>query len=275
MTQLNSDNSNRLRNLVTFRLDQRTYALPIEPVAQIIEMVTIIPILQAEDSVAGVINVRGAAVPVVNMRGHFGLPEAPLQLNTPIILAQIDGRVVGLIVDEVIDVLGLSVGQIAHPADILPEGMVQPPVLGGVAYTPDDAVLLLDAEHLFSPSQMQTLAEVIESMWEIVVGKAPEGTAVEAGSRTAAEEMPEESPAEAEPPPARSRRKRRTRAKKAAEASSTGEEPQPAPSRRKRRRRTKAAAAKSSEETSSEAKAEESSGDEPQGEPESGAGEDA
>jgi purine-binding chemotaxis protein CheW len=248
MTQLNSNNSNRLRNLVTFRLEQRTYALPVEPIAQIIEMVTIIPILQAEDSVAGVINVRGAAVPVVNMRGHFGLPEVPLQLNTPIILARIDGRVVGLIVDEVIDVLSLSAAQIARPADILPEGMVQPPVLGGVAYTPDDALLLLDVEHLFSPSQMQKLAEVIESMWEIVVGKAPEGMAVQAGSRTAGGGTPEESPAKAEPPPARSRRKRRTRAKKAAEASSTGEEPQSTPSRRKRRRRTKAAAAESPEE---------------------------
>ena len=88
------------QDLVAFRLANQAYALPIEPVVRIIEMVTITPIPQVSGVVEGVINVRGAAVPVINLRRHFGLPEIPWGLRTPIILIQIDEQTFGLIVDE-------------------------------------------------------------------------------------------------------------------------------------------------------------------------------
>ena len=69
---------NSEKSLVTFRLDSQTYALPIEPLVQIIEMVTITPIPQINSSVEGMINLRGTAVPVVNLGRHFGLPDTRL-----------------------------------------------------------------------------------------------------------------------------------------------------------------------------------------------------
>jgi purine-binding chemotaxis protein CheW len=160
--------------LVAFRLDQQTYALHIEPIVQIIEMVTIMPIPQISNRVEGVINVRGAPVPVVNLRRYLGLPEAALQLHTPIILAQVGELMVGLIVDEVLDVLNLPGGQIARPAEILPEGLGGAPILQGLAHTPDGMVLLLDLEHLFLPHQAQALAQAVETPPEAVVGGASE-----------------------------------------------------------------------------------------------------
>lgn len=157
------------RNLMAFRLDQQTYALPIEPIVQIIEMVTITPIPQVSNTVKGVISVRGAPVPVVNLRRYFGLPEAALQLHTPIVLVQVDELMVGLIVDEVLDVLSLPGSQITHPADILPEGLGKAPVLQGLAHTPDGTVLLLDLGHLFLPDQAQTLAQAAGTLPETIV----------------------------------------------------------------------------------------------------------
>lgn len=154
--------------MVTFRLNQQTYALPIEPIAQIIEMVTITPILEVEDSVEGVINVRGTAVPVVNLRRKFGLPEAPLQLDTPIILVQVDHRKVGLIVDEVIGVLSLASAQVIRTADILPERLDKAPLLQGLAHTSDGTVLLLEPERLFLPHQRQALAQAAATLPEMV-----------------------------------------------------------------------------------------------------------
>jgi purine-binding chemotaxis protein CheW len=151
------------RNLMTFRLDQQTYALPIEPIMQIIEMVTITPIPQVSNKVEGVINVRGAPVPVVNLRRHLSLPEAALQLHTPIVLAQVGELMVGLIVDEVLDVRSLPGGQITRPADILPEGLGKTPILQGMAHTPHGMVLLLDLDHLFLPHQALALAHAIET----------------------------------------------------------------------------------------------------------------
>ncbi len=159
-----------IRNLVTFRLDRQTYALPIEPIVQIIEMVTITPIPQVNHSVEGVINVRGAPIPVVNLRRHLGLPEAklheskpPYGLHTPIILVQVGERTVGLIVDQVAEVLDVSASQITCPADLLPEGLSDAPLLQGLMQAPGGAVLLLDLAALFGPGQAK-LAQVLAAL---------------------------------------------------------------------------------------------------------------
>lgn len=156
------------RNLVAFRLDRQTYALPIEPIVQIIEMVTITPIPQVSSRLEGVINVRGTLVPVVNLRRYLGLPEAALQLHTPVVLAQVGQLMVGLIVDEVLDVLSLPDSQITRTADIMPEGLGKASILQGLAHTPDSMVLLLDLDQLFLPDQVQALAQVVETLPQVV-----------------------------------------------------------------------------------------------------------
>ncbi len=157
---LSEPQSSEHYNLVTFLLERQIYALPIEPIVQIIEMVTITPIPQVDDAVRGVINVRGEPVLVIDLRRHLGLPQMHLQLRTPIILVQSGGRMMGLIVDQVIDMLSLLPGQIARPDAILPKDMNVTPLLRGVAHTPEGAVLLLDLDHLFQPHQKESLAAV-------------------------------------------------------------------------------------------------------------------
>jgi purine-binding chemotaxis protein CheW len=161
-----SGNSPGQRSLVAFRLHRQTYALPIEPVVQIVELVAITPIPQLSQVVEGVINVRGAIVPLVNMRRHLGLPEASLHLHTPIVLVRAGERVVGLIVDEVLDVLSLADERIARSADVLPQELGEVPLLQGLARTPDGMVLLLDLEHLFLPHQAQALDQAVAALSE-------------------------------------------------------------------------------------------------------------
>ncbi|MEE8392649.1 MAG: chemotaxis protein CheW [Anaerolineae bacterium] len=167
------------RNLVAFRLGRQAYALPIEPVVKIIEMVTITPIPQVSSSVEGVINVRGVAVPVINLRRHFGLPEVPWGLRTPIILVQIGEQMYGLIVDEVIDVLGLAANRISRVIDILPEGMSQAPVIQGVAHVQDDTVLLLNIEHLLLPTHIEEMVQAVTDLPDATVEEAPEDMEVD------------------------------------------------------------------------------------------------
>lgn len=178
------------RDLVVFRLAHQTYALPIEPIVRIIEMVTITPIPQLSNVVEGVINVRGVAVPVINLRRHFGLPDVAWGLRTPIILVQIGEQTFGLIVDEVIDVLSLSANQVSRVADILPEVMSEEPIVRGVVHVQGDTVLLLDVEYLLSPTHMQILLQVVAALPEPVVGQAPAGE--EATHESAPAEFPPE-----------------------------------------------------------------------------------
>ena len=147
-----------LRNLVTFRLGQQTYALPIESVVQIIPMITITSIPQVNHTVEGAINVRGTAVPVVNLRRHLGLRKTALRLHTPILLVQNGQGMVGLIVDKVIEVLSLPADEVADFADFLPGRLGVVPILQGLAYIQNSTVLLLNPDHLCLPHQAYALA---------------------------------------------------------------------------------------------------------------------
>lgn len=151
-------------NMVTFQLDHLTFALPIEPIRQIIEMVTITPVPQMDESLEGVINYHGLTVPVINLRRHVGMPESPAGLHTPLIIANIAGRLVGLMVDQVQDVISRSLDQITRPRDILPSGLEQTGLFKGIIQLPDQAILLLDLDHLFDPHQTRTLTAAASAL---------------------------------------------------------------------------------------------------------------
>jgi purine-binding chemotaxis protein CheW len=163
-----SGNSSDQRGLMAFRLGNQTYALPIEPIVRIIEMVTITPIPKVSRMVEGVINVQGKAVLVINLRRQFGLPEVPLGLRTPIIIVQVGELKFGLIVDEVIDVLNLAAERVVRVADIMPNGVGETPILEGLVHVEGDTVLVLDIEHLLVPGQAQALVEVAASLPEVM-----------------------------------------------------------------------------------------------------------
>ncbi len=146
-------------NLLTFRMGPQHYALPIETIVRVIEMVTIAPLPQVDPSVVGVINVNGALVPVVDLRRHLHLPEIPWDLHTPIILIRLDPQTIGLIVDEVLDILELPADQRIAPAAILPATLGQISVLQGLLYHEGATLLILDSSRLFDPQQAGLLAE--------------------------------------------------------------------------------------------------------------------
>jgi len=152
------------KNLVIFRLDKETYALPVNAIVQIMPMLTITPIPQVHKAVEGIINVRGAAIPVIKMRRYLGLSEVPLSLHTPIILIQTDGWRMGLIVDEVIDVLALPSEQIRTITDIMPKSLGDVPILQGFVHMSDGTILVLDINQLFLPGQVRALSQAIAAL---------------------------------------------------------------------------------------------------------------
>jgi purine-binding chemotaxis protein CheW len=192
-------NGSKRLNLVVFRLAQQSYALPVEPVKQIISMVAITPLPQVSDVVEGIINVHGTIIPVVNLSHHLGLQKTPLQLYTPILLVQIGEGAIGLIVDEVTHVLSFPLEQITRPVDILPEELGKAAILQGLTYHEGNMVSVLDLAHLFLPDQVQALTQAMKILPQSMVKDAAEETATEA-----------------QPKPTRKRRKK-TVTKKAAE----------------------------------------------------------
>ncbi len=147
-------------SLVTFRLEQQVYALPIEPIRQIIEMITVTAVPQVKKSIEGVINFHGLPVPVINLRRQLSLPPIALQLHTPIILVTLSNRLVGLIVDEVLEVLNLPQSQVIHPEMILPNGVGEASALHGLIQMEGKTVLCLDLDHLFAYPLQSDLAAI-------------------------------------------------------------------------------------------------------------------
>jgi purine-binding chemotaxis protein CheW len=167
------------QDAVAFRLEKQLYALPIESIVQIVEMVAITPIPQLDAVVEGVINVHGEAVAVVKLRRHFGLSDAPLRLNTPILLTRIGpkpmGRVgeqtVGFIVDEVTDVVNLTEDQIVQLGEILPEELEDAPIFRGLTYVADSPILMLDPASLFRPDQLEVLVKAADILQKSIAEK--------------------------------------------------------------------------------------------------------
>jgi purine-binding chemotaxis protein CheW len=138
------------REFLTFRLGEETYGIDILQVQEIrgIELVTRIP--HVARFVRGVINLRGAIVPVVDLGLMFGFSEPlPLDQASAIVL-NTDRRLVGLAVSAVSDVIGLADHEILPPPDLGSRAVGS--ALQGIGARGGEgagaSVLLLDVNHL-------------------------------------------------------------------------------------------------------------------------------
>lgn len=141
-----------LQNLLVFRLGAQAYALSIEVVVQIIPMMKLTSLPQSDVIIEGVANIRGKITPVMNVRRRLGMQPIPARLHTPIILVRLGNRLIGMIVDEVIDILSLPAEQIAHPDQILPDGMEFSKVIEGVIFLENHNILMLNPFALAMPA---------------------------------------------------------------------------------------------------------------------------
>jgi purine-binding chemotaxis protein CheW len=147
---------------LTFLLSGEECAISILKVREIIEYdpVTVVPKMPAW--VQGVINLRGAVVPVINLAAKFGMQEKPAGKTTCIVIveAQFEGQqsIVGLIADAVSQVLELS------PEDIQPVPdfgtRVEMDYLLGMAQLGRKFALLLDVDKVLTAAELHDLTEV-------------------------------------------------------------------------------------------------------------------
>ena len=136
-----------LTRLVTFRLDRQFYALPLENVERALRMVAIAPVPEAPPWVAGVINLHGRVVPVVDLHQRFGWPAREPTLNDRLLVIQTLGQKAALWVDEVTEVLEVPSAQVEPP----PQPLSRSRPLAAVIRRDGDLILVLDAGSLLPP----------------------------------------------------------------------------------------------------------------------------
>ncbi|HET7421916.1 MAG TPA: chemotaxis protein CheW [Gemmatimonadales bacterium] len=131
-------------HLVTFTLDREAYGVPVQRVREVIRVGEITRVPQAPEHVRGVTNLRGRILPVVELRSRLGLTPAVLTPRSRIVVTEAHGRILGLLVDAVLQVTRIPADTV-QPA---PEDIRTPEAdwLAGVARRPDRLLILLDLD---------------------------------------------------------------------------------------------------------------------------------
>jgi purine-binding chemotaxis protein CheW len=107
------------RRFIAFRLAGVTHALPAENVREVLSMVLITPLPDAPPWLTGVINLRGTVIPVIDLRIRIGVPAAQIDLGTPILVADDNGRAIGLIADGIDQIIQVPASSIQAPDDLM------------------------------------------------------------------------------------------------------------------------------------------------------------
>jgi purine-binding chemotaxis protein CheW len=142
---------------LTFTLGNEEYGVEILKIQEIKGSSALTSLPNAPAYVKGVMNLRGTIVPILDLRLKFGLPEVTTTAFTVIVVVQVQGKVMGFLVDAVSDVLTVN-GSAIQPTPGL-NGQVDTHYLTGLVQAGEKLVILLDIDKLLSVKETVELAE--------------------------------------------------------------------------------------------------------------------
>lgn len=136
------------RQFISFRVDDDEFAIDIMAVREIKGWTETTVLPNQQNYMLGVLNLRGTIVPIFDLRCRFGLGLTTATRSHVVIIVAIGGRLLGLLVDAVSDILTVN------SADIRPVPDIDQPVdnafLAGIIPVGDSMVVLLSLENLFA-----------------------------------------------------------------------------------------------------------------------------
>jgi len=146
---------------LTVNLGNEEYGVDILAVREIRGWTPVTRIPQAPGYVLGVLNLRGAIVPVLDLRLRFGLAREEYTATTVTVIVMVNGRQFGVVVDAVSDVVEVSPGDIRPVPDM--GTTVDTEYLKGLTSVAERMVLLLDVDRLLQPQDAQMLEAALAS----------------------------------------------------------------------------------------------------------------
>ncbi|HEY8027804.1 MAG TPA: chemotaxis protein CheW [Burkholderiaceae bacterium] len=144
---------------LAFTLGKEEYGIQILKVQELRGYETVTRIANAPEFVKGVVNLRGTIVPIVDMRIKFKLGEPTYDQFTVVIILNIAGRVVGMVVDSVSDVITLSADQVKPAPDM--GTAFNSNFLIGLGTLEDRMLILIDIDKLMSSAEMGLIEAAI------------------------------------------------------------------------------------------------------------------
>jgi purine-binding chemotaxis protein CheW len=147
---------------MTFKLGNELFAIGVAQVREVLEVPRITRVPTAPDYMRGVVNVRGQATPVVDLRLKFGLPAVPDTVHTRIVVMELelDGEatVLGGVADSVHEVIEFEPGNIGPPPRIAMRWRSE--FIQGMGKRGDEFIIILDVNRVFSSEELALAGEI-------------------------------------------------------------------------------------------------------------------
>ena len=159
---------------ITFKLGDEVFAINVAQVREVLELPQITKVPSAPAYMRGVINVRGKATPVVDLRLKFGLPGAADTVNSRVVVMELelDGEstVIGGIADSVHEVIELEPGQINPPPRIAMRWRTE--LIQGMGRRGDEFIIILDINAVFTSSDAVLVPDGAAALAEAALPQA-------------------------------------------------------------------------------------------------------
>jgi len=143
--------------IVGFRVGRETYGVPITTVHEIVRVPEITAVPDAPEYLEGVINLRGKIVSIIDLRKRFGEASAQPSNRNRILVAEVNGKLLGLVVDSASEVLKIPRSHIESPPALVQEGRLN--CLTGVGKLQGRLIILIDLARLLPAAEPQNRLE--------------------------------------------------------------------------------------------------------------------
>jgi len=134
------------RELITFEVSGQIFALDIMAIREIRAWTPVTPMPRVPHYVAGVVNLRGTVLPVIDLAARLGWGATQATPRHAIIVCQVNGQSQGLIVDSVSDIVTLPSDTLQSPPSAGQDAVIS--FLKGLAAIEDHMVMVLDLQSL-------------------------------------------------------------------------------------------------------------------------------
>jgi len=146
--------------VVGFRIGEETFGVRIGSVREIVRVPEITTVPNAQETIEGVINLRGKIIPVVDLRKRFGQVEIVADKKNRILVVELESKLVGLIVNSASEVLKIPPSEIESPGSVFADG--ESSYVTGVGKLKGRLIILLDIGKLLHRPEFKKLEEAAE-----------------------------------------------------------------------------------------------------------------
>jgi len=152
MSQNDIEENDPILQWVTYQLEEETYGINVMQVQEVLRITEIAPVPGAPNYVIGIINLRGNVVTVIDTRSRFGLMSKESDDQTRIIIVEVNGNVIGMLVDSVAEVVYLHQSEIDTAPNVSSDDSSR--FIQGVCSREEQLLILVDVDKFLTEEEI-------------------------------------------------------------------------------------------------------------------------